>query len=162
MKSHRIKSAITSFIVLMGIATAAYAQSAAEIGAMHNNCNHPNYQGDRSRCGGGNRAPAAEVWEDRFGAIAQDFDSGTGGIAENEKSKRAAEKLALKRCGNNRCKLVSSSRNSCQAAAWGGGVAFGGGGSEKIAKDEALKKCQSDGSTCKIEYVGCSLRVRVR
>ena len=31
MKSHRIKSAITSFIVLMGIATAAYAQSAAEI-----------------------------------------------------------------------------------------------------------------------------------
>ena len=47
MKSHRIKLAITAFIALMGIATAAYAQSAAEIGAMHNNCNHPNYQGDK-------------------------------------------------------------------------------------------------------------------
>lgn len=62
-----------------------------------------------------------EIWEDRFGAIAQDFESGTGGVAENEKSKRNAEKLAMKRCGNNRCKLVSSARNSCQAAAWGGG-----------------------------------------
>lgn len=38
---------------LIGMSTASHALSPAEVGAMHNNCNHPNYQGDRSRCGGG-------------------------------------------------------------------------------------------------------------
>ena len=48
MKLHRIKSAIfkrfIGLMMLMGMAAGVYAQSAAEIGAMHNNCNHPNYQ----------------------------------------------------------------------------------------------------------------------
>ncbi len=48
MKFQRIKLAIfkrfIGLMMLMGMAAGVYAQSAAEIGAMHNNCNHPNYQ----------------------------------------------------------------------------------------------------------------------
>ena len=59
---------------------------------MHNNCNHPNYQGDRSRCGGGNRAPVyTEVWEDRYGAIAVDHDTGNAGVIEAQKSSRTLQ-----------------------------------------------------------------------
>ena len=164
MKSHRIKLAITGFIALMGIATAAYAQSAAEIGAMHNNCNHPNYQGDRSRCGGGNRAPvSAEVWEDRYGAIAEDPVKGGGGVSEDEKSKRSADRIAISRCGTNQCKVVSRVRNTCQAIAYGEGLRFfGDGASEQLAANDAIAKCEQKGTKCELKYTGCSLPVRVK
>ena len=91
------------------------------------------------------------------------LNQGREGVAEDERSKRSAEKLALSRCGSPLCRLVSRTRNSCQAAAWGNGwAAVGGGGSEKIAEDEALSKCRSKGAVCKIEYVGCSFPVRVK
>ena len=168
MKFHRIKLAIfkqwIGLMALMGMAAGVYAQSAAEIGAMHNNCNHPNYQGDRSRCGGGNRAPVyAEVWENRFGAIAVDYEQGKSGIAESKKSARIARNEALKLCGTKNCKVVARTRNGCLAAAYGGGgITYGGGVTMDIASEEAMSKCQADGSKCEIHYSGCSLPVRVR
>ena len=168
MKLHRIKSAIfkrfIGLMMLMGMAAGVYAQSAAEIGAMHNNCNHPNYQGDRSRCGGGNRAPVyAEVWENRFGAIAVDYEQGKSGIAESKKSARIARNEALKSCGTKNCKIVARIRNGCLAVAYGGGgVTYGGGESLEVAVAEGMRKCQADGSKCEIQYSGCSLPVRVR
>ena len=164
MKSHRIKLAITGFIALMGIATAAYAQSAAEIGAMHNNCNHPNYQGDRSRCGGGNREPVyTEVWEDRYGAIAVDHDTGNAGVIEAQKSKRQAESIAVKNCAVKSCKVVSSIRNGCHAVAWGGGYSnYGNGVEEAQAITHAMKICATTSNSCEIKYSGCSLPVRVK
>ncbi|WP_158601754.1 DUF4189 domain-containing protein [Lysobacter pythonis] len=118
----------------------------------------------RSSSGKAPSAPVhSEIWEDRYGAIAQDFDTGAGGTAEDQKSKREAERLALQRCGTGNCKIVSSIRNSCQAAAaGGGGVAFGAGGGQDIAKRNALLKCQSDGSKCIIKYSDCSFPIRVR
>ena len=167
MKFHRIKLAIfkqwIGLMALMGMAAGVYAQSAAEIGAMHNNCNHPNYQGDRSRCGGGNRAPVyAEVWENRFGAIAVDYEQGKSGIAESKKSARIARNEASKSCGTKNCKIVARIRNGCLVATYGGGFAYGGGATMDIAIEDAMSICQADGSKCEIQYSGCSLPVRVR
>ena len=164
MKSHRIKSAITGFIALMGIATAAYAQSAAEIGAMHNNCNHPNYQGDRSRCGGGNRAPvSAEVWENRFGALALDPSNGNLFSIEGETSKRRAINAAHKKCGKKDCIVGINIRNGCIASSWGGGKYFWTGHEDKkAAEDQAMQECRAARDGCELMYSGCSLPVRVK
>ena len=167
MKLHRIKSAIfkrfIGLMMLMGMAAGVYAQSAAEIGAMHNNCNHPNYQGDRSRCGGGNRAPAAEVWEDRYGSLALDPDTGNLYPVENETSKRRAIGVARKNCGRKDCILTFNVRNACIAASWGGGVYYSRGGLNKqSAEASATAACQENSSVCRLKYSGCSLPVRVK
>ena len=164
MKSHRIQSAITGFIALLGIATAAYAQSAAEIGAMHNNCNHPNYQGDRSRCGGGNRAPvSAEVWENSFGAVARGYGDGLAGVIEGAKSEREARKIALSRCTQAKCEIVSLVKNGCQAVASSDDKSgYGRAENEQDAINMALQNCLKLGGQCDIGYSGCSLPVRVK
>ena len=164
MKSHRIKSAITGFIALMGIATAAYAQSAAEIGAMHNNCNHPNYQGDRSRCGGGIREPvSAEVWENSFGAVARGYGDGLAGVIEGAKSEREARKIALSRCTQAKCEIVSLVKNGCQAVASSDDKSgYGRAENEQDAINMALQNCLKLGGQCDIGYSGCSLPVRVK
>lgn len=52
----------------------------------------------------------AEVWEDRFGAIAVDYKNERSGAAENQKTKHAAERAALKDCASRECKVVSSGK----------------------------------------------------
>ena len=171
MKLHRIKSAIfkrfIGLMMLMGMAAGVYAQSAAEIGAMHNNCNHPNYQGDRSRCGGGNRAPVyTEVWENRFGALAMHPDTGNLYAAEGESSKRRAVNAALKSCGKKNCAVAINVRNGCIATVWwGAGYSYKWATDKAGAEAEAMNDCRiknNNSGECELMYSGCSLPVRVR
>ena len=64
-----------------------------------------------NRSGGSSRPVYTEVWENRFGAIAVDYDAARSGTAENEKSERQAERKALKLCGTPNCKIMTSTRN---------------------------------------------------
>ncbi|WP_425451836.1 DUF4189 domain-containing protein [Solilutibacter pythonis] len=127
-------------------------------------CGSPAEAAGVNRGGSGSSAPAyTEIWEDRFGAIAEDPNNPIGGASSNLKSKRQAERLALKRCGSSNCKIVSSVRNTCQASAYGGGGrAFGGGANENDAALNAKLNCEKDGSQCNVTYAACSLPVRVR
>ena len=98
-----------------------------------------------NRSGGSSRPVYTEVWENRFGAIAVDYDAARSGTAENEKSERQAERKALKLCGTPNCKIMTSTRNYCQAAAYGGGVAYGTAQTLEEAKSIAMTRCQADG-----------------
>ncbi|MGY0506058.1 DUF4189 domain-containing protein [Luteimonas sp. e5] len=105
----------------------------------------------------------AEIWENRFGAIARDFSTSAGGAVENQKSKRAAEREAIRRCGTPNCKVVLSTRNQCQATAWRAGIStFGDGATEAEAAELAMRRCSEGGSGCELMYSGCSLPVRVK
>ena len=115
-----------------------------------------------NRSGGSSRPGYTEVWENRFGAIAVDYDAARSGTAENEKSERQAERKALKLCGTPNCKIMTSTRNYCQAAAYGGGVAYGTAQTLEEAKSIAMTRCQADGRACEVQYSGCSLPVRVK
>ena len=120
-------------------------------------------EANANRGGGSSRPVYTEIWENRFGAIASDPNSAEVGVSENEVSKRQAEKVAKERCGSSSCRITISVRNSCQAAAWGGGHAgYGGADTKEDATTIALNNCSSKGHTCEVKYVGCSLPVRVK
>ena len=116
-----------------------------------------------NRSGGSSRPVYTEVWEDRYGAVAIDYDASKNGTVENETSSRRAKNKALKLCGTPKCKVVMSVRNSCQAAAYGGGgVSYGTAPEIEKAKKIAKDRCEAYGEPCEIQYSGCSLPVRVR
>ncbi|WP_425451818.1 DUF4189 domain-containing protein [Solilutibacter pythonis] len=118
----------------------------------------------RSSSSAASSAPArTEIWEDRYGAIAEDPSGDGGGAVENQKTKRDAERGAISKCGGGGCKVVSSIRNTCQAVVYGGGVrVIGSGNTEILAVSKALSICKRGGLECESRYVGCSLPVRVR
>ena len=116
-----------------------------------------------NRSGGSSRPVYTEVWEDRYGAIAVDFENPKTGASENQKSERAAKRLALKKCGSSRCEIVNFVRNNCLAAAYGEGwLGYGSTPDIELAKKKALNNCENKGGKCKIEYASCSLPVRVK
>ena len=47
----------------------------------------------------GTSSAPAPLWQDRYGAIAVDYDAVSIGVAEGETSKRRAAQTALKGCG---------------------------------------------------------------
>lgn len=112
----------------------------------------------------------AQYWQDRYGAIAVDYDAVSIGVAEGDVSKRRAAQNAIKRCGTRNCKVVSNVVNGCLASAYGdsrsnngsGVIMFGYGEGAADAEADALSLCQKSGKGCEIKYVGCSLPVRVR
>ncbi|RMH87409.1 DUF4189 domain-containing protein [Lysobacter pythonis] len=115
--------------------------------------------------GKGNPAPVyTEVWGNRFGAIAVDYDKAKSGFSEGEKSQRVAERMALQQCGTRNCKVVSWVKNGCQAAVYGNEWAtYGINIDVQVAEEEAMNKCARRGvGVCKVEYSGCSLPVRVK
>ncbi|WP_425451837.1 DUF4189 domain-containing protein [Solilutibacter pythonis] len=126
-------------------------------------CGSPAEAAGINRGGSGSSTPAyTEIWEDRYGAIAVDYISAKSGTVENEKSERRAKDKALKLCGTSNCKIMTSVRNYCQAAAYGGGVSYGTASTIGEARNIAMARCQSDGRQCEIQYSGCSLPVRVK
>lgn len=106
----------------------------------------------------------APRWEDRYGAIASDVKTGSIGWVSASRSKREARKAAIEDCGGGGCKVVMEGRNTCLAAAWGGGAAgYAGAVGLENAELSALGTCKKTGGTdCKITYSACSLPVRVR
>lgn len=111
--------------------------------------------------------PDNPVWEDRWGAIADDNGTGQAGMIENQPSEEKAIQVALGLCratGSPDCKIILSYRNLCSAVAWGAGqLGYASEATLDSAKLSALGECQKRSkSACKIFYSGCSLPVRVR
>ncbi|MGY0505909.1 DUF4189 domain-containing protein [Luteimonas sp. e5] len=109
------------------------------------------------------RETYTEVWENRFGAIAADYENSRSGVSENQRSKRAAERLALSQCGTRGCRVISSIRNSCHAVAYGpGGVGHASYENQETAERFAIEQCNKVGRNCEVQYSSCSLPVRVK
>lgn len=107
------------------------------------------------------------VWEDRWGAIADDNNTGEAGMIENQLSEEKAISVALELCranGSKDCKIILSYRDLCSAVAWGGGqLGYASEATLDSAKVSALGECEKRSeSSCKIFYSGCSLPVRVK
>jgi len=114
-------------------------------------------------------------WETRWGAVAEDRESEPGsptstGAVIGQKSKRAAEALALERCersGGRKCYVRMAYHNQCAAIAdvvYSGSMA--GGKSTAVsaetlekAKSLALTQCSTlnTGAACEIAYSACSM-----
>ncbi len=121
----------------------------------------------------GTFARPSPSWENRYGAMAVDVNDDALdriGVAEAKPSKRSANQTALKGCGSKGCKVVAHVVNGCLASARGdsslksgrGVIAFGFGPGDSEAKADAMRMCQETGRNCEVEYLGCSLPVRVR
>ena len=136
----------------------------------------PVYQGNRQVCVADYNLPVwrqqqgqqkpAEIWEDRYGAVARSNINQDYTVSVDQKSKRDAEKDAMERCQGN-CKIITNFRNSCLGASWGKGrggrTLFRGGDTKQDAEQESLKACQSEtDGDCEIVYSACSLPVRVQ
>ncbi|MEG0193947.1 MAG: DUF4189 domain-containing protein [Stenotrophomonas sp.] len=119
--------------------------------------------------------PSGE-WETRWGAVAEDGGSQPGapmatGAVVGEKSKRAAETVALQRCerrGGRKCHVRMTYYNQCAAIAdfVFSGAAQGPAKSTAVsaktvdeAKAAALEECSSinGGGKCEIAYSACSM-----
>ncbi len=125
--------------------------------------------------GGSTSAPSPTgKWETRWGAVAEDtapvMAGGTlaTGVSVSQKSKRAANELALSRCagmGGQKCKVRLSYHNQCVAMADPVGERVPGaistantGETEQIAKSSALQRCQAvGGQRCEVFYSACSM-----
>lgn len=158
----KIINACVFLLCAVGFAYPVFAQQQAGpvIDDIHrrNNPNHPGYVGNNTV------APVVprEVWQNKFGALAADFDAGRSGIAEDESSLRAARRKALQRCGTKNCKIVGSVTNGCLAVVHGGGrTAIGMGESVELALQDAQSKCTYSGG-CEHRYAHCNNPVRIR
>ncbi|WP_421567374.1 DUF4189 domain-containing protein [Stenotrophomonas sp. PD6] len=127
--------------------------------------------------GASGSAPASRPtgkWETRWGAVADDTttvapgaDIATG-VAASQKTKRAAESLAMSRCtqgGGTACKVRLSYHNQCVALADPVGERVPGAITTANtavtvdeAKSDALRICQSvKGQRCEVYYSACSM-----
>lgn len=147
--------------VLLFLSNAALAQqpAGAAIQEIHRRSNpsHPGYDGDTAP------VQPREVWQNKYGALAADFEAGRSGTSEDEDSIQAARRNALQRCGTRNCKIVGSITNGCLAVVHGNGITgIGGGETARQAVSEAMRKCQSDGRSCEVQYSHCNFPVLIR
>lgn len=113
-------------------------------------------------------------WETRWGAVAEDSaEVAPGGqlatgTAVSQKSKRAANALAISVCeemGGRKCKVIVSYHDQCVAMADPMGDRMPGAISTtttaetaELAKRMSLDRCQAiKGQRCEVFYSGCSL-----
>ena len=113
------------------------------------------------------RPPPQATWQDRYGAIAYSVGGSVIGTAKEQRSRRAASRLAMSKCIGPACKVVLEYTNGCGAVAWGpestGITAFGSGPDSDTAEEQALFVCrEAGGGACEITANVCSLPVRVR
>jgi hypothetical protein len=116
---------------------------------------------------GGHKEPAEE-WETRWGAVAT--TDGAMGIAESQRSKKAAEVFAIEKCTATRpantsrpCTVRLSYYNQCMAVAWGdAGSLPARAWGLKRAENLAMETCKKETTNCELLYSGCSMAVRVR
>lgn len=120
----------------------------------------------------GNRNPQvpqqpAEVWQDRYGAIAGDIQKGVLGSATDLRSERAATDAAIADCRSNGgidCRVELPFRNGCAAvlsSATSHNTSAGATLNEAIAT--GMKTCSTAGErSCKAVYTACSLPVRIQ
>jgi hypothetical protein len=129
----------------------------------------------QSGAGSSSSVPTGK-WETRWGALAKDAATQTGGrlaigVAEAKKSKKEARSLALSECqrmGGQECKIILEYYNQCAALA---GPVIGSAPltnvttvayrspSEDEAKEESVRLCESEGKgrSCTVIYSACSM-----
>lgn len=111
------------------------------------------------------RSRPMPVWENRWGAIADD-SQGTFGVGENEKSEKKAEKAALADCksrGGAQCSVTMRYMNQCAAIATSDVRTVSARAPDvEGAKKDSLDSCakRSNGKECWVYYSGCSLPAR--
>lgn len=156
------------FLALLVAARPSFSQCATGIDAGGGACippdapGMPGYQENTQP-----RYRDSPVWEDRWGAIADDNRTGQAGTIENQPSKEKAIRIALDLCratGSMNCKVILSYRNQCSAVAWGAGqLGYASEVNSDRAKASALAECQKRSkSACEIVYSACSLPVKIR
>ncbi|MBE2211866.1 MAG: DUF4189 domain-containing protein [Xanthomonadaceae bacterium] len=114
------------------------------------------------------RGSLPEIWRNRYGAIAMSVGGSDAGVANGQKSMRAARKLAVKKCAASTCRVATEYVNGCGSivngrkdGSWIRLSRFGVNQSESEAK--AMADCAGYGGTnCAVELTGCSLPVRVQ
>ncbi len=106
---------------------------------------------------------AAEMWEDRYGAIARAPNGPNYFFSVDQVSEDSAKDDALNKCGSG-CKITGTFRNGCTALTWGGGASyFESAEKKKQSESKALRSCRVDSKTeCKLIFSACSLPVRVQ
>ena len=107
-------------------------------------------------------------WLDRWGAVAIDAVAGKMGTATDRRSRRDAERTALKDCKSRggteqQCKkTLLIYGNGCGAVAMGADLVLGrGGGSIEEASARAMKECGLNSTGCEVLYTRCSYPVLV-
>ena len=88
------------------------------------------------------------------GAIAYHRASGSYGYALDRASAREAKTEALRQCGNEKCKVVTTFRGACGAVANGPNrFAAMSGMTRQEAETKALRKC---GGACEVAVWACT------
>lgn len=107
-------------------------------------------------------------WIDRWGAVSIDVVASKMGVATEKKSRREAQRTALKDCQARggtaqECKKsLFTYGNGCGALALGSDyVAFDGGGTVEEATNKAQKLCSLNSTNCEVLYTRCSYPVLV-
>ncbi|MCC7249824.1 MAG: DUF4189 domain-containing protein [Lysobacter sp.] len=113
--------------------------------------------------------PSGPQWATRWGAIAIDPNAPRGGVgvSSDSKSRRAAEKMAVRLCrssgGGKTCRIQTSYDNQCGVIAWGDRYySTANGATVDEAARLALDECAKETSGCRVFYSNCSYPVRIR
>jgi serine/threonine-protein kinase len=106
--------------------------------------------------------PAAEAF-DNFGAISYSSATGAYGLSYDYRSRRGAERRALRECegyaGTGDCSVLVWFKNACGALAQGdGGVGSGWGVNVSIAQQYALQSCRRYYRNCRVVKWVCTSR----
>jgi len=160
------------FLLLLSYAPLGWAQCAPGIpGAGNPGCIPPTAPGSPYAQPGESAPlappPPAPVWEDRWGAIAIDGQSGAAGGANKSSTKQDATRLALERCataGGVHCEIAIAFVNQCTAIAQrtgGGIVSTATAADTDQASARALNRCGNSDS-CKVISTLCAVPVRVK
>lgn len=140
----------------------AFAEQGCPDGFTPNAAGTPGQQcipiGGQTRPGSGG---AAERWENRWGAIATDKETGKVGIFGDMTTRRKAETGAIAQCqrkGGADCKLQLTYYNQCGVLAWGNGkMSTASAPTVEEASEMALKECERvAGKGCEIFFSDCS------
>ena len=165
-----MKSRIPALLVTTLISMSAFGQCAPGIpGAGNPGCIPPTAPNSPYNQGGdapvqGNQPQGR--WEDRWGAVAVDTNSGKAGVAENRASESSASRTAIDQCqsnGGRNCEVTIAYHNQCVAVAQkrsGGPIMTSSAAQQDQAADHALSNCGGR-DICQVMYQFCSYAERV-
>lgn len=152
------------FVIGLLQATLAFGQCAPGIPSAGNpGCIPPNQSNSPYNQGQPGQGPAVphSHWEDRWGAVAMDFEETKAGYITGQTSESEARQIALSKCessGGRNCKIVISYFNQCAALGQGNeslSVSSATAADADEANKRVLTKCGGK-NACTIIYNECS------
>ena len=162
-----VRARLLVIIGLLGAANAGFAQTGCPQGVGAGSARCGPGGGTMSPSSSGPRRPSVR-WVSTWGAYAEDSTRAIVGSAVEKRSKRAAERAAIKRCkemgGGKECRVVMTFSNGCGALVepieilpvmWG---SYQGGATVEEALSKAFPECveKNDGHECKVVHTACS------